>query len=237
MIPLSLIPKRVLVDILQSFVTRSQFTASRLILSIPIANIMSYYETKHVLNVISTDFGLMFTVSIPFSSGETILDVFHAIPLPMLTTDSIRATMWDLETEYKAVTENQNEAALLTAYDIEECIGSESYSICFSSFPMEKSKDSCLVTLLFKDSLSALEVCRIRNVQLPPKAWSVVDHKCLGRLHHVNNCLIQHIHLTRSTEVVAKSALSSLVVVKNWRVPTFICALTGQHVRILSQQF
>ena len=169
MLPLSLIPKRVLAEILQSFVIRSQFTASRLTLSIPIANIMSYYETKLVSNVISTDFGLMFTLSIRFSSGETVLDVFHAIPLPMPTTDSIRATMWDLETEYIAVTENQNEAALLTAFDLEECIGSKSYSICFSSFHMEKSKDSCLATLLFKDSLSALEVCRIRNVQLPLK--------------------------------------------------------------------
>ena len=79
------------------------------------------------------------------------------------------------KTEYIAVTENQNEAALLAAYDLEECIESKSYSICFWSFPMEKSKDSCLATLLFNDSLSALEVCRIRNVQLPLKdPWVMV---------------------------------------------------------------
>ena len=196
MLPLSLIPKRVLVEILQSFVIRSQFTASRLTLSIPIANIMSYYETKLFSNVISTDFGLMFTLSIPFSAGETVLDVFHAIPLPMPTTDSIRATIWDLETEYIAVTENQHEAALLTAFDLEECIGSKSYSICFSSFPMEKSKDSCLATSLLKRFFVCFRSLPKPQCSTSAKrkgsilgSWLVVDHKCLGRLHNVNNCL------------------------------------------------
>ena len=169
MLPLSLIPRKIFIRILQRVLLETQYTRDRLTLSIPIEHVMSYYETRLVTSLFSVDFGLMLTLSIPFSSGSTALDVFHAIPVPMPTKESTRATIWVLETPYIAVTETQSEAALLTEFDLQECIGSKLYSICFSSFAMEKSKDSCLATLLFKDTLSALEVCSIRSIQLPIK--------------------------------------------------------------------
>ena len=57
----------------------------------------------------------------------------------------------------------------MTELDLQECAGSELYSICFSLFAKEKSKDSCLATLLFKDTLSAFKVCSIKSIQLPIK--------------------------------------------------------------------
>ena len=62
-----------------------------------------------------------------------------------------------------------HEAALLTRFDLNECIGSKFYSIYFSSFPMEKAMDSCLAKLFYKDVLAALEVCQIKTITLPLK--------------------------------------------------------------------
>ena len=83
--------------------------------------------------------------------------------------ESLTATVWDLGTEYLAVTQTGHEAALLTLFDLGQCIGALSYSICFSSFPMERSMDSCLATLFYKDTLAALEVCQIQTITLPVK--------------------------------------------------------------------
>ena len=87
----------------------------------------------------------------------------------MPAKQSTKAAVLVLETPYIAMTETKSEAALVTEFNSQECLGSKLYSICFSSFPMEKSKDSCLTTLLFKDTLSALEVCSIKSIQLPMK--------------------------------------------------------------------
>ena len=166
-LPLTLIPRQILQDVLHQVLLQATPAHHQSSFSIPIENLMSYYETKLVSQVVSTDFGLLFTLLIPFSSESTVLDLFHAIPIPMPPDDSLTATVWEIETEYIAVAKSGHEAALLTRFDLNECIGSKSYSICFSSFPMEKAMDSCLATLFYKDVLAALEVCQIKTITLP----------------------------------------------------------------------
>ena len=98
---------------------------------IPIESLMSYTDTKLVSRVVSTDFGLLFTLLVPFSSESTVRDVFHAIIVLMPPDDSLTATVWEIETEYIAVTMSGHEAHLLTCSDLNECIGSKSYSFVF----------------------------------------------------------------------------------------------------------
>ena len=71
MLPLSLIPRKIFIRILQQVLLETRYTRYRLTLSIPIEHVMSYYETRLVTSVVSVDFGLMLTLSIPFSSGST----------------------------------------------------------------------------------------------------------------------------------------------------------------------
>ena len=66
-----------------------------------------------------------------------------------------------------AVTLTSLESALLTAYDLNQCIDFTASSFCYSGFAMEKSNDSCLLTLFFKDSLAALQTCTVNYIHLP----------------------------------------------------------------------
>ena len=152
-LPLALIPRQVLQDVLHQVLLQATPAHHQSSFSISIENRMSYYETKLVSQVVSTDFGLLFTLQIPFSSESTVLDVFHAIPIPMPPDDSLTGTVWEIETEYIAVAKSGHEAALLTSFDVNECIGSKSYSFSFSSFPMENAMDSCLATFFTRTSL------------------------------------------------------------------------------------
>ena len=79
-LPLSLVPRDVLSDILLQVLLQTHSKIGRNLLSIPIENVMSYYETELVSKVISTDFGLLFTLCIPFSSestAQTYATLFH----------------------------------------------------------------------------------------------------------------------------------------------------------------
>ena len=153
--------------VLQEVVLNENELGTRLTLAIPFAHLMTYYETKLLRQVISTEFSLVFTLAIPFSSQSTILQVYHAIQIPMPDSHSSKASVWDIETEYIGVTLNGHEAALLSNHDLAQCIGLSAFSICYSGFAMEKSKDSCLSTLFFKDSIEALQACTVRPVLLP----------------------------------------------------------------------
>ena len=176
-LPLSVIPKSTLHSILQEVVLNENEQGSRLNLAIPMTSFMTYYETKLLRQVVSSDFGLIFTMAIPFSSQATVLKVYHAVQVPMPDPNTPKASVWDIETDFLAVTLTGHESALLTAHDLNQCIGSTAYSICYSGFAMEKSKDSCLSTLFFKDSLAALQSCTVNYIHLPmrEKAKNVGD--------------------------------------------------------------
>ena len=87
-LPLALIPRQILQDVLHQVLLQATPTHHQSSFSIPIENLMSYYETKLVSHVVSTNFGLLFALLILFSLESTVLDVFHAIPIPMPPDDS-----------------------------------------------------------------------------------------------------------------------------------------------------
>ena len=167
-IPMALFPKESLEQVLESIASRQLRSADRLTLAIPLNKILSYYETTLLSNVQANEVGLLFTLSIPMASDSTVLNLFHAKTIPMPTNHS-HAIVWEIESEYIAVTENRVYAALLSREELEHCVGSKGYSICRNGFSLQKNKDSCLGTLLFHDEFKAIENCNVRSIPLPRK--------------------------------------------------------------------
>ena len=86
-LPLALIPRQILQDVLHQVLLQATPTHHRSSFSIPIETLMSHYETKLVSQVVSTDFGLLITLLIRFTPESTFLDVFHALPIPLPPDD------------------------------------------------------------------------------------------------------------------------------------------------------
>lgn len=166
-LPMSLVPKSSLLEILKQIALSQIDSVDRLTLAILPRNVLTYYETKLLREVTANELGLMFTFSIPMSSSETVLDVFEAIPIPMPNTDSPTATVWDVEAEYLAITRTKQESAALTQKQLSQCIGSTSLSICHQGFPLVSTKESCLALLLFGNMKTAFAKCRVKIVPLP----------------------------------------------------------------------
>ena len=119
--------------------------------------------------VVSSKFGDVFTLAIPFFRKATVLKVHHAIKNPMLDKYNAKDSVWDTETDFLAVPLQGQESTLLTAHELSHCIVSTAYSFCYSGFAMEKSEDSCLSSLYFEKSLAALQSCNVKLISLPMK--------------------------------------------------------------------
>ena len=57
---------------------------------------MTFYETKLLGQICSSDYGLVFTLAVPFYSQATVLQVHHAIKIPMPDGDNAKASVWDI---------------------------------------------------------------------------------------------------------------------------------------------
>ena len=57
---------------------------------------MKFYETKLLRQMFSSVYGLVFTLAVPFPSQATVLQVHHAIKIPMPDGDNAKASVWDI---------------------------------------------------------------------------------------------------------------------------------------------
>ena len=87
-IPMALVPKQILDKILQSLATQQTKEDDRLTLAIPPSQILTYYETKLLTNVVVEDYGMIFRLAVPFASGSTALNLYRSITIPMPTNDT-----------------------------------------------------------------------------------------------------------------------------------------------------
>ena len=167
-LPMALFPKEQLTEVLEAIGRQQLHSTDMLSLAIPISKVLSFYEIPLLKSVLSNEIGIIFTLAIPMATKSTVLNVYNAKTIPIPTNGS-HAIRWEIESEYIAVTENRHFAAILTPRDLENCIGSVSYSVCQNGFSLQKNKDSCIATLLFQDEYEALENCRVKSIQLPRK--------------------------------------------------------------------
>ena len=167
-IPIALLPRETLVQILEAIGRQQLRSADMLSLAIPLTRVLSYYEMPLLKSVTSDELGLTFTVSIPMASKSTVLNIYQPQLIPM-PTENNRASVWDIEAPYIAVMENRQYAALLTESEFQDCVGSRSYGICENGFSLQRNKNSCPRALLFRDEYAAIQNCRVKSIHLPQK--------------------------------------------------------------------
>ena len=85
--------------------------------------------------------------------------------MPQLENDM--AIKWKLDAPYSEVSENHDDTAFLTEYDLSRCTGSTRYQICLDMIATEAGHESCQASLYFKDSVDALQSCKTEQILLP----------------------------------------------------------------------
>ena len=101
------------------------------------------------------------------TSKSTVMNVLHAIPIPMTDGDTGKALVWRLEVEYMAVSDD-GELAFIDDKELENCIGSQKFAICTKAIPTAQTYQSCMATLLYHDDeLLALQRCQLDVIELP----------------------------------------------------------------------
>ena len=79
-----IVPKASLMAILQSVADELILSGSRLSLAIPPnSDILSYYDSKLLRDVITVKEGLLLTLAIPLASRQTVFTAYSAKVIPM----------------------------------------------------------------------------------------------------------------------------------------------------------
>ena len=164
---MSLVLRQSLLTILENVAAERSRSKDRLSLAIEMDEIISYYESRLLRDVITVYQGLVTRIAIPLASKQTAFTVFRSIAVPMLQLEPDLAIKWKLEAPFLAISEDNMETAYLTEYDLSRCIGSSHYQICLHMIATETGHGSCLATLFFKGSVEALQICDTEQIALP----------------------------------------------------------------------
>ena len=79
------------------------------------------------------------------------------------------ASQYELESIYIAIAESTNRIALLSQPQIDNYVGSFTFSVCINVFSLETAENTCLGSLLIGNQFSALQNCNILTVKHPIK--------------------------------------------------------------------
>ena len=166
-LPMSLVDRKVLGDILMEVATAQLRAPDRLTLAVPIDDLLAYYEMNLVEQVYTTDSGLFIKFMVPLTSRELVLDVFEAIALPMPGNDSVSYTLWQFDHPYLAISTTHKEHAVLSLEQLQRCLGTRQLAICHQGFPVYRNRDSCLASLFYADTALALAQCSLTTRSYP----------------------------------------------------------------------
>ena len=128
-LPMSLVPRQSPSTILNNFELEQWRQKDKLSLALSMDEIIAYYESKLLRDVIVVKQGLIKRIAIPLATMESPFTVFRAIVVPIPQPEPNKAIKWKLEAPYLAIWENNDETAFLTEYDLSRCIGSSRYQI------------------------------------------------------------------------------------------------------------
>ena len=101
--------------------------------------IIAYYESQLLRDVLVVEQGLTMRIAIPLATKDSAFTVFRATAVPMPQPEPHLAIKGKLEAPYLAISENKKETAILTEYDLGRCIGSSRYQICLDMIAIERS--------------------------------------------------------------------------------------------------
>ena len=157
-LPVSLVPRKSLIKILDAVHDSQKNAPDRLTLAIPMTDVLSYYDAKLVQEISTVEDGLLLTLAIPLAPSQTVFEVYRASVIPMPQKDSVDALQWVIEGDYLAIS-GQVETTVLTRSQYDNCLGSRRYRICHETMETHLGFSSCLATLKFHHAITALKVC------------------------------------------------------------------------------
>ena len=157
---MSLVPRQQLLEILTMVHLQQNGLQDRLSLAVPIQDILSYYETKLVTQVEAIESGLILTLAIPMASKSTVMNLLHAIPIPMPDGDTGKALVWRLEAKYMAVSDD-GELAFIDDKELENCIGPKNMQ--YAQKPYLQSRLISLAWLHFYTTTTSYLHCNAVN--------------------------------------------------------------------------
>ena len=128
-LPISLVPRKSLIKILNAVHDSQKNAPDRLSLAIPMTDILSYYDAKLVQEILTVEYGLLLTLAFPLASSQTVFEIYRANVIPMPQKDSVDALQWVIEGEYLAISEGQMKTKVLTKTQYDNCHGSPRYRI------------------------------------------------------------------------------------------------------------
>ena len=145
---MSLIPMESLLVILDRVAFQPAKAADRLSLAIPASDLLSYYDSRLLVDAVTIS-GLLLTLNIPLASKQTVFVLYEAKTILMPYTDDPQlAITWKLEAPYLALSEDQMESSILSKDQFEQCLGSSKYRVCSETFPTELGHSSCIAMRL-----------------------------------------------------------------------------------------
>ena len=166
-LPLSLVERETLGEILTEVATGELHTPDRLTLAVPLDELLAYYEMNLVERVYTTSEGLIIRFLIPLTSRELVLDVYEATPLPMPNPENESYTQWKIPAPFFAVSATHKEHAILTQEQLSSCLGTKQLAICHQGFPVQRNRESCLASLFYSSHSAAFSFCDIETLPLP----------------------------------------------------------------------
>lgn len=166
-LPMSLVPRDSLLAILNSVYDSQKSADDRLTLAIPMSDLLSYYDAKLLSEISTVKQGILLTLAIPLASSQTEFTVYEAQLIPMPQRDSSEAIQWIIEGPYLAISDDSMETTVLSEFQYQNCLGSSRYRICHQTMETNLGSSTCLSTLYFHNTLTALTICDTEKILLP----------------------------------------------------------------------
>ena len=166
-LPTSLVPRESLLAVIDAVYKSQKEEHHRLTLAIPPSDIHSYYDAKLLRDVTTIEAGLLLNLAIPYASSQTAFQMYRAQVIPMPQADPTEAIKWVTEGSYPAILEDSMETTVLTEEQYANCLGTSTYRICHQTMETHLGQSSCLATLYFHSTMTALTVCETEKILLP----------------------------------------------------------------------
>ena len=129
-LPMSLIPMESLPAFMDNVSLRQSKAEDCLTLAIPVSDLLSYYDSRLLVDAITVSERLLLILSKPLASQQTVLTLFEAKLLPMHVPDDPQTALtWNIEAPYLALSENKLESSVLSEDQFEHCLCSPKYRI------------------------------------------------------------------------------------------------------------
>ena len=174
-LPMSLVSRESLLAVIDAVYKSQKEENHRLTLAIPPSDIHSYYDAKLLCDVTTIEEGLLLNLAIPYASSQAAFQMYRAQVIPMPQVDPKEAIKWVTEGSNVAISEDSMETTVLTEDQYANCLGTSTYRICHQTMETHLGQPSCLVTLYFHSTMTALTVCETGKLllQTPEKATNL----------------------------------------------------------------